>query len=362
MLLWIVLSVIALALIFDFYNGMNDAANSIATIVSTRVLTPKQAVVWAAFWNFAAAFLFGTAVAKTIGGKVVTLEVNATAFLIATAVGAIGWTHVCTKLGIPISVSHALVGALVGAGFVHGGFDPAVLKWGGIGKIVAFIFIAPIVGMIGGSLLMFSVYWIFRKATPGKVDRTFRVGQLFSAAAFSLGHGANDAQKTMALIVLAMLAGGYMDYQFAADGARIMPEVPMWIVLSAHAAIALGTMLGGWRVIRTMGSRLTKLRPVQGFCAETSGALVLFGATSFGIPISTTHSVSGSIMGAGTVQRHTAVRWGVARKMLVAWVITIPSAAIVSGAVYGLLKITGFVAWSADLEAAARAAKAAAGG
>lgn len=361
MLLAIVLGVIALALIFDFYNGMNDAANSIATIVSTRVLTPRQAVAWAAFWNFAAAVFFGTAVAKTIGSKVVTLEANTAMFLTATLCGAIAWTHVCTKLGIPISVSHALIGALIGAGLARSGMDVGVLKWEGIGKIVAFIFIAPIVGMLGGYVLMFLVYWLFHRAAPARVDRTFRVGQLFSAAAFSLGHGANDAQKTMAIIVLALLAGGYMEYGLTAEGVRQMPDVPLWVVLSAHTAIALGTLLGGWRVIRTMGSRLTKLRPVQGFCAETSGALVLFGATTGGIPISTTHSVSGSIMGVGSVLRRQAVRWRVAGGMLVAWVITIPSAAIVAGLCYYLLDAIGLVAWSEGLEATRAAAASVAG-
>jgi PiT family inorganic phosphate transporter len=251
-------------------------------------------------------------------------------------------------------VSHALIGALIGAGLTHTGFDLGILKWEGITKIVAFIFLAPIIGMIGGSILMFLVYWIFRRRTPAKVDRFFRVGQLFSAAAFSIGHGANDAQKTMGIIVMALLAGGYLAYGVGPDGARAMPEIPVWVIIAAYSAIALGTLLGGWRVIRTMGGKLTKLRPVQGFCAETSGALLLFGASSYGIPISTTHSVAGSIMGVGSVRRHTAVRWRVAGKMIWAWVITIPSSATVAGLAYWAMNATGLVDWILRMEAAVR--------
>jgi inorganic phosphate transporter, PiT family len=341
MLLAFVILIIAIALVFDFYNGMNDAANSIATIVSTRVLTPRQAVAWAAFWNFAAAFFLGTAVAKTIfkalDGASLTLMLT-----VATCFGAIFWTHLCTRLGLPISASHALIGGMVGAGLVQARFDLSVLNASVIGKIVLFIFLAPLIGMVIGSLLMFVVYWVFRNRTPARVDRFFRVGQLFSAAAFSLGHGANDAQKTMSIIAMTLFAAGMLQV----PAGQSAPPIHMWIVLSAHTAIAMGTMIGGWRVIRTMGSKLTKLKPVQGFCAETAGAAVLFGVTAVGIPVSTTHSVAGSIMGVGSVRRLKAVRWGMARRMLWAWVLTIPCAAIAGGVAYWLLDLTGVVAWA----------------
>jgi PiT family inorganic phosphate transporter len=349
-MLTLVLVTVALALVFDFYNGMNDAANSIATIVSTRVLTPRMAVIWAAFWNFAAAFLFGTAVAKTIHGKVLDIDSISQVLVLSTLVGSIFWTHCCTRLGLPISVSHALIGGLIGSGLVKSGFDFAVLKADGIIKIAAFIFLAPIIGLLGGAVLMLVVYWLFRNRHPARVDRLFRGGQLISAAAFSLGHGSNDAQKTMGIITMALAAGGYLAMPIdPVTGGSMPPNVPLWVVLAAHTAIAFGTMLGGWRVVRTVGAKLTKLRPVQGFCAETSGALVLFGATAGGIPVSTTHSVAGSIMGAGSVKRLRAVRWGVAGKIMWAWVITIPCSASVSALTYLLMDVTGFVDWAATL-------------
>lgn len=345
-MLGVVVFTIALALVFDFYNGMNDAANSVATIVSTRVLTPRQAVVWAAFWNFAAAFFLGTAVAKTIHAKVLTVDSISIALVLGTLIGAIFWTHTCTKVGLPISVSHALIGGLIGAGLVKSGFDFEVLKAGSIIKIGAFIFLAPIIGMIGGSVLMVVVYWLFHKVRPQKVDRVFRGGQLLSAAAFSLGHGSNDAQKTMGIITMALVAGGYLAGPLdPATGKHLAPNIPMWVVLSAHTAIALGTMLGGWRVIRTMGTKLTRLKPVQGFCAETSAAIVLFGATAGGIPVSTTHSVSGSIMGVGSVKRLRAVRWGIATRIVWAWLLTIPCSALVAGLTYWLLEVFGIAGW-----------------
>jgi PiT family inorganic phosphate transporter len=348
MLLALVITIILVALVFDFYNGMNDAANSVATIVSTRVLTPRQAVAWAAFWNFAAAFFLGTAVAKTIfnalDGASLTLMLT-----LATCLGAVAWTHLCTKLGLPISASHALIGGMVGAGLVQSGFDVSVLRMSIVGNIALFIVLAPIIGMICGALLMFVVYWIFRNKTPARVDGFFRIGQLFSAAAFSLGHGANDAQKTMSIIAMALFAGGFL----VIPEGQTAPPIHLWVVLSAHSAIALGTLFGGWRVIRTMGAKLTRLKPVQGFCAETSGAIVLFGVTALGIPVSTTHSVSGAIMGVGSVKRFRAVRWGVAGKMMWAWVLTIPASAFAGGLAYFLCDVTGLAAW-ADWLAASR--------
>ncbi len=339
----IVLVTIALALVFDFYNGMNDAANSIATVVSTRILTPRQAVAWAAFWNFIAAFVFGTAVAKSIHSGILKIDNISQMTVLAALVGAIAWTAACTHWGMPISVSHALIGGLIGAGLVHSGFDLGVLQLWKIGKVGIFIFLAPLLGLVGGMVLMVAVYRLFYRATPGRVDRVFRTGQLASAAAFSLGHGANDAQKTMGLITMALAA--------CADTRELVVKagqfhVPYWVVLSAHSAIAVGTLVGGAKVIRTMGTKLTKLRPVQGFCAEGAAALLLFGTAHAGIPVSTTHTVTGSIMGVGAVKRWKAVRWGIAKKIVWAWVLTIPCAAIVSGLTYALLDLLGLVRWA----------------
>jgi PiT family inorganic phosphate transporter len=330
-MLTLVIGIILIALVFDFLNGMNDAANSIATVVSTRVLTPKQAVAWAAFWNFVAFALLGTEVAKTISGKVLAAGVESEMLVLATLVGAVLWTHLCTAAGLPISVSHALIGGLVGSGVAKAGF--AALKADGILKIVLFIFLAPVIGLVAGAILMLLVYWVFRNRTPARVDYFFRSGQLLSSALFSLGHGGNDAQKTMAIITILLMAA-YPTYQDSNQ-----PQI--WVVLAAHSAIALGTLMGGWRVIRTMGSKLTKLRPEQGFCAEMAGAGVLWGATFTGIPVSTTHSITGSILGVGSVKRWKAVRWGVVTRILWAWVLTIPAAAVVSGLVYGGLDLVG---------------------
>ena len=324
-MLTLTIFIIGVALLFDFLNGMNDAANSIATVVSTRVLSPKMAVLWAAFFNFVAAFGFGVAVAKTIGKGIIDPEIVNHHVILSALAGAILWTHVCTRLGFPISVSHSLIGGLAGAGVTKAGL--AVLNTAGITKVVLFIFLAPIIGLVGGFLLMVSVNWIFRKRTSRGVDRFFRIGQLISSAAYSLGHGTNDAQKTMGIITILLYSGGYLS-EF---------EVPMWVILSAHTAIGLGTFTGGWRVIRTMGIKLTHLKPVGGFCAETGGAVVLLGTAMAGIPVSTTHTIAGAIMGVGSTRRLSAVRWGIAGRIVVAWILTIPVAFLVAALTYELL-------------------------
>jgi PiT family inorganic phosphate transporter len=327
-MLTLVICIIALALIFDFVNGMNDAANSIATVVSTRVLTPKQAVAWAAFWNAAAMVFVGTAVAGTIN-KVVPIAQKDVIVVLAGLVGAITWAHGCTMAGLPISVSHSLLGGLVGAGWAAAGWG--AIDFERLKPTILFIFLAPLIGMVVGAVLMTLTYWLFRNSTPGKVDRFFRAGQLLSSAGFSLGHGSNDAQKVMGIITLALMAGGL----------QATNKVELWVVIAAHTAIGLGTLLGGWKVIRTMGSKLTKLRPEQGFCAETAGAAVLLYTAITGVPVSTTHSITGSIMGTGVVKRMRSVRWEVAKKILWAWVLTIPCAAAVSALAYWLCKTVG---------------------
>ena len=314
--------IIALALMFDFLNGMNDAANSIATIVSTRVLSPRMAVAWAAFFNFVAAFGFGVGVAKTIGKGIVTPEVLSLWFVFCVLMGAVVWTYTCTHFGLPISVSHALVGGIIGAGLVKGGFN--VLVIGGITKIALFIVLSPLIGFGLGAVFSVAVAWIFRRWLPGRVDRLFRIGQLFSSGLFSLGHGANDAQKTMGIIVMVLVAAGRQ-----ADF-----HVPVWVILSCHAAIAMGTLLGGWRVVRTMGMRVTKLQPVSGFCAESAAAASIIGNSLAGIPVSTTHTITGGIIGVGSVRRLSAVRWGVAGNIALAWVLTIPGSAAISALLY----------------------------
>jgi PiT family inorganic phosphate transporter len=323
-MLTLTIGLILVALLFDFLNGMNDAANSIATVVSTRVLSPKMAVVWAAFFNFVAAFGFGVAVAKTIGRGIIDPGIVDNQVILAALSGAILWTHVCTHYGFPISVSHALIGGLAGAGLIKGGL--AALNAAGITTVVAFIFLAPIIGLVSGFFLMVLVNWLFRHKSGRRVDKYFRLGQLVSSAAYSLGHGTNDAQKTMGIITILLYSGGYLS-EF---------EVPMWVILSAHTAIGLGTLAGGWKVIRTMGVKLTHLKPVGGFCAETGGAMVLLGTAMFGIPVSTTHTIAGAIMGVGSTRRLSAVRWGVAGRIVVAWVLTIPVAALVSALVFEL--------------------------
>jgi PiT family inorganic phosphate transporter len=320
--------IIFLALLFDFLNGMNDAANSIATIVSTRVLTPRQAVLWAAFFNFAAAFGFGVNVAKTVGKGIVETNIVTHELILAALIGAIIWTHLCTKFGLPISVSHSLIGGLAGAGIVKAGFGALVAS--GLIKVSIFIFLSPIIGFFLGIIFMISVTWIFRNWKVRKVDRVFKVGQLLSSAAFSLGHGTNDAQKTMGIIAMLLYSGGYLGTEF---------YVPLWVIIASYSVIAAGTLTGGWKVIKTMGMRLTKLKPIGGFCAESGGAIVLLGTAAAGIPVSTTHTIAGAIMGVGSIKRLSAVRWGIAGKIVWAWILTIPLSALCSAAVYEIFRL-----------------------
>ncbi|MBU1343182.1 MAG: inorganic phosphate transporter [Proteobacteria bacterium] len=323
--------IIFIALVFDFLNGMNDAANSIATIVSTRVLSPRMAVAWAAFFNLVAAFGFGVGVAKTIGRGVVSPDILSLWFVLAVLVGAVLWTHVCTVMGLPISVSHALVGGIIGAGLVKGGVKVLILP--GIIKIGMFIILSPLVGMALGIFFSIVTAWVFRRWPPGSVDRFFRIGQLISSALFSLGHGANDAQKTMGIIVMVLVSGGWQEGF----------SVPVWVIFTCHLAIAMGTLLGGWRVVKTMGMRVTKLMPVDGFCAEMAAAASIIGNSFAGIPVSTTHTITGGIIGVGSVHRLSAVRWGVAKTIVLAWVLTIPGSAAVSGSAYFLFALMGAV-------------------
>jgi PiT family inorganic phosphate transporter len=325
-MLVIVVSMILIALIFDFINGFHDAANSIATVVSTRVLSPKYAVMWAAFFNFIAAFFFETKVASTIGKGVVNPVSITLAVVTAGLLGAIVWDLITWYLGLPTSSSHALIGGLIGASIVHAGWGS--LQWGGIGKIAAFIVVSPLMGMIGGFFFMTAVLYIMRDTAPARVDGLFRKLQLASAGAYSLSHGLNDAQKTMGIIMLTLFSAGYMTSE------ELSKHAPMWIILSCNGVIALGTMFGGWRIVKTMGSRLTKLQPVGGFAAETSGALSIIGASIFGIPVSTTHTITGAIIGVGATRRLSAVRWGVAANIIWAWVLTIPAAAIIAALLY----------------------------
>jgi PiT family inorganic phosphate transporter len=326
----LVVFIVLVALVFDFINGFHDAANSIATVVSTRVLTPLQAVAWAAFFNFVAAFGFGVNVATTVGRGVVHPEVVDQWVILAGLAGAIAWDLVTWYWGLPTSSSHALIGGLAGAGITKAGFGSLVPA--GLIKIGMFMVLAPVIGFGVGLLMMFLTLWTFRRAHPGRVDRLFRRLQLVSAGAYSLGHGTNDAQKTMGVIAVLLFSTGHLGPQF---------YVPFWVVLSAHAAIGLGTLFGGWRIVRTMGMRITKLRPVGGFSAETAGAITLIGTAIGGIPVSTTHTISGSIMGVGSITRFSAVRWGVAGRIVVAWVFTIPAAGLVSALTWFLLHLAG---------------------
>lgn len=319
----LVIVIILLALVFDFLNGMNDAANSIATVVSTRVLSPRFAVLWAAFFNFIAAFGFGVHVANTIGKGIIDISIVNEYLVLSALVGAILWTHLCTKVGLPISVSHALIGGIAGAGIAKAGFGALVV--GGLTKVVLFIFLSPLIGMVLAYFFMVAVTWAVRKSSPNKVDNTFRLGQLISSAAYSLGHGTNDAQKTMGIIALVLYSSGYLGDTF---------YVPVWVILSAHLAIGLGTYFGGWKVVRTMGMKLTHLQPMGGFCAETAGASMLLGTALAGIPVSTTHTIAGAIIGVGSTRRLSAVRWGIAGKMVWAWILTIPTSAAVAAMTY----------------------------
>jgi inorganic phosphate transporter, PiT family len=323
----LLIAVVVLTLAFEFSNGWHDAANSIATVVSTRVLTPFRAVVWAAFWNFIAAFVFGTAVATTIGKGMIHVEMVTQQVLLAGLLGAISWNLITLILGLPTSSSHALMGGYGGAAVAHSGFQALIL--GGWMKPVLFIFLSPVVGMALAILLTTAASWIVRRQRPRKVDRIFRRLQLLSAALFSLGHGTNDAQKGMGMITTALVAGGLLS-SFA---------VPYWVILSCHLAMAGGTMAGGWRIIKTMGQRITKLTPFGGFAAETAGGLTLVMNAAFGIPVSTTHTITGAIVGVGATHRLTAVRWGVTRRIVWAWVLTIPGAALIGAALYHALQI-----------------------
>ncbi len=317
-----IILVVVVALVFDYINGFHDAANSIATVVSTRVLSPGHAVVWAAFFNFVAAFFFGTAVAKTVGSGMVDLNIVTYAVILAGLAGAIIWNLITWYFGLPTSSSHALFGGYAGAAVAKGGFGAIIAS--GWTKTLIFIVVAPMVGLIVGLTLMSSIFWMFRRTTPMRVDRWFRRLQLTSAAAFSLMHGANDAQKTMGIITGALVAGGYL----------ATFEVPFWVVLAAHAAIGLGTLSGGWRIIKTMGTKITKLQPVGGFAAETGAAVSIYIATALGVGISTTHTITGAIVGVGATRRLSAVRWGVARQIVWAWVLTIPASATIGAISY----------------------------
>jgi len=318
-----VIFLILLALTFDFLNGFHDAANSIATIVSTRVLTPRWAVIWAAFFNFIAFLFFGLHVANTIGKGIIDISIVDNHIIFATLTGACAWNLLTWYWGLPTSSSHALMGGLVGSALVKAG-APA-LVYSGIFKTVAFMFISPMLGLLLGIGIGLIVYWSFRNQTPFKVDHLFRKGQFISAACYSLGHGGNDAQKTMGIIASLIFSAGMLGEKF---------YIPLWVVLSCHAAIAAGTLCGGWRIVKTMGQKITKLRPVDGFCAETGAAITLFLSTFLGIPVSTTHTITGAITGVGSMKRMTAVRWGVAGQIVWAWIFTIPCSAGIAAAAY----------------------------
>jgi len=331
-----VLFIVAIALAFAFSNGLNDAANSIATIVSTRVLSPRRAVLWAAFFNFIAAFCFSTHVATTMGTGLIQPQIVNPHLILATLLSAIVWTVFCTRKGLPISVSHALIGALAGAALVEGG--PGALIWTKIGVISAFIVLSPLIGLVLGSGLMVGTLWLCRRWTPRRVDRVFRVLQLVSAAIYSLSHGLNDAQKTMGIIFALLMSVPSLQSWATHTTASGGQQIAWWIVLSCNAAIALGTYLGGWKVVHTLGHRITKLRPVDGFSAETGGGVTILALSACGIPVSTTHTITGAIFGAGAVQRLTAVRWSVGSEIVVAWVLTLPASGLLAAAVYYVLR------------------------
>jgi PiT family inorganic phosphate transporter len=318
--LWLL---VAVALAFDGLNGLHDAANSIATIVSTRVLKPRDAVAWAAFFNFIAFLVFGLHVAKTVGSGIVAVSLVTDRLIFGALAGAIAWNVITWLAGIPSSSSHALVGGLVGAGLAKAGLKAIV--WNGVGKTAAGIVVSPALGFALALLLVLLVSWLFARARPALVDRVFRSLQFVSASAYSLGHGGNDAQKTMGIIAALLYAHHIGGGTF---------QVPLWVVLSCQAAMALGTLLGGWRIVHTMGARITRLSPMQGFCAETGGAITLFCATYIGVPVSTTHTITGAIVGVGAARRTSAVRWGVARRIVVAWIVTMPMAGLIAAVSY----------------------------
>jgi inorganic phosphate transporter, PiT family len=322
----VVIFIIFVALVFDFLNGFHDAANSIATVVSTRVMAPGRAVLWAAFFNFVAAFLMGTHVAKTIGQGMIDINVVTQDVILSGLVGAIVWNLFTWYYGLPVSSSHALIGGYAGAAVAKSGFGAIILS--GWTKTLIFIVVAPFMGLVLAFLLMVGVTWIFRRWHPFRLDQLFRRLQLVSAGLYSLGHGGNDAQKTMGIITGLLVSGGYL--------AKF--EVPIWVILLSHAAIALGTMFGGWRIVKTMGTGITKLQPMGGFSAETAGAATLFLATYLGIPVSTTHTITGAIIGVGATRRFSAVKWGLARRIVWAWVLTIPLSAAVSALTYFVVR------------------------
>jgi PiT family inorganic phosphate transporter len=324
----LLVGLIGIALLFDFLNGLHDAANSIATIVSTRVLRPQYAVLWAAFFNFIAFLFFGLHVAETLGTGIISASIVDPRVIFGALMGAIIWNVVTWLLGIPSSSSHALIGGLVGAGVAKAGGDAIV--WSGLLKTSAAIVLSPTVGFILALLLILSVSWIFVRSTPFGVDRTFRVLQFVSASLYSIGHGGNDAQKTMGIIAVLLFSQGMLGPEF---------YVPFWVVISCQAVLALGTLFGGWRIVHTMGSKITRLNPMQGFCAETGGAITLFAATWLGIPVSTTHTITGAIIGVGASRRASAVRWGLAGNIVVAWIITIPITALIAATCYWLVGI-----------------------
>jgi PiT family inorganic phosphate transporter len=324
----VVIVAIIIALMFDFMNGMNDAANSIATIVSTKVLSPLLAVIWAAFFNFIAVFIFGVHVATTIGKGIVDSSVITEYIILGALIGAILWVFVCNRLGMPISVSHALIGGLIGPAILKGGTGALIRS--GIIKIVSFIVVAPVLGFVLGFLIMIVVMIIFRKTSPYRVNSISRFMQLVSSAVFSIGHGSNDAQKTIGIISILLFSSGILGSEF---------YVPTWVIFACYTTIGLGTLFGGWKVIKTLGLSLTHLKPVQGFCAETAGAIAVIGSTLLGIPVSTTHTITGAIMGVGLTKGLANVRWGIATHIVLAWILTIPGTMILSGGIYYLISL-----------------------
>jgi PiT family inorganic phosphate transporter len=322
---WFAICIVLVALLFDFLNGFHDAANSIATVVSTRVLSPRLAVIWAAFFNFLAAFTFGTAVARTMGQGMIDLQYVNLYVILAGLLGAIFWDLLTWYYGLPVSSSHALMGGYAGAAIAKAGWGVIILS--GWTKTLLFIVLSPAIGLVLGAGLMIAVYWLFRRWAPQRLDRYFRKLQLVSAAAYSFGHGTNDAQKTMGIIAGTLFTAGYLERFY----------IPFWVILAAYAAISLGTLAGGWRIVKTMGMKITKLKPVGGFCAETAAAVSLLGTAVAGIPVSTTHTIAGGIMGVGSVQRLSAVHWGLAGRIVWAWVLTIPISGVVAAVFFWLL-------------------------
>jgi PiT family inorganic phosphate transporter len=324
----IIITSIVIALLFDFLNGMNDAANSIATVVSTKVLTPLAAVIWAAFFNFIAVFFFGVHVASTIGRGIVNPAIINEYIILGALLGSVIWVYTCTHFGLPISVSHSLIGGLIGPALIEGG--TAVLIPSGIIKVAVFIVLSPLIGILLGFLVMALTMLVFRHTSPRRVDSLFRSLQLFSSAIFSIGHGSNDAQKTMGIITVLLFSTGNLGAEF---------HVPAWVIFGCYSSIALGTLTGGWKVIKTLGTGLTHLKPVQGFCAETAGAITIIGSTFAGIPVSTTHTITGSIMGVGMTKGLSSVRWNIATNIVLAWLFTIPGTMILSGCIYYVISL-----------------------